>query len=157
MSEIGFHPMALAGKSPRWTRPEWLLISVLMLAALALRAWHLSAEGFADDEIHKWLAANRYLQGQFGGDDVEHPMLMKALIALTIAVLPKNFAPETLTRIPNVLAGAVTVWAIAELGRRLYGKSAAIVAAGLYAFSTMALPSSVSATWRAEDGRVEKA
>ncbi len=58
-----------------------------MLAGLALRLWRLGAEGFADDEVHKWLAANRYLRGDFGGDDVEHPMLMKALIALTIRLL----------------------------------------------------------------------
>jgi 4-amino-4-deoxy-L-arabinose transferase-like glycosyltransferase len=108
----------------------------LVLAGLVLRLSGLSAEGFADDEVHKWLAANRYLTGDFGGDDIEHPMLMKALIALAIAVgQPLGWAPETMVRLPNVLAGTLSIWVVAMLGRRLFGQRAALIAASLAAFS----------------------
>src|SRR5271156_4431403 len=75
----------LRGRTEPWSRVELYALALLVLVALWLRVHDLSAEGFGDDEVHKWLAANRYLQGDFSGDDVEHPMLMKSLIALTIA------------------------------------------------------------------------
>jgi 4-amino-4-deoxy-L-arabinose transferase-like glycosyltransferase len=136
MADPQFRPAALTGTSPRWSPTEWAIIGLLAVATLLLRGYWLSAEGFADDEIHKWLAGNRYLHGDFGGDDVEHPMVMKALIALTIALLPKSLAPETLTRMPNVLAGAVTIWAVAQLGKRLFGKGSGLIAATILALST---------------------
>src|SRR5947209_580229 len=77
-------PTALRGRTDPWGRGLWLLLA-LVGAGLALRLWALSAEGFGDDEVHKWLAANRYLHGDFGGDDVEHPMLMKVLITAFLA------------------------------------------------------------------------
>src|SRR5262249_43920714 len=96
-----------------------------------------SAEGFGDDEVHKWLAANRYLHGDLGGDDVEHPMLMKALIALFLAVGGRfGWAPETITRLPNALAGGVSILVVALLARRLFGRVAALWAAALATFST---------------------
>ena len=128
-------PADLQGRTAPWTHFQLALLATLVLAGLLLRAWHLGAEGFADDEIHKWLAANRYLHGDFGGDDVEHPMVMKALIALAIAVLPKSISPEALTRVPSVLAGTAAIWAVAQLGRRLYGNAAGLVAAGICALS----------------------
>ena len=126
----------LRGRTERWGGARTLLLALLVLAAFWLRARGLAAEGFADDEIHKWLAANRYLSGQFGGDDVEHPMLMKSLVAITVAALRGALAPEALTRLPNVLGGALTVLATALLGRRLFGRAAALLGAALVALST---------------------
>jgi 4-amino-4-deoxy-L-arabinose transferase-like glycosyltransferase len=117
-------------------RKRWALaVAACMAVGLWLRLRGLSAEGFADDEVHKWLAANRYLHGDIGGDDVEHPMLMKSLIALCIAIFPRSWAPETLTRLPNVLAGTLCIWALAELGRKLFGRSTGLLAAALAAVS----------------------
>ena len=116
----------------RWA----LLFGAFALFGLALRLWHLGAEGFGDDEVHKWLAANRYLHGDFGGDDVEHPMLMKGLIALTLAAARGFASPEAITRFPNAVAGAATILVLGFLGRRLYGRTVGLLAAGLAAFST---------------------
>src|SRR5205823_6036240 len=97
----------------------------------------LSAEGFGDDEVHKWLAALRYLHGDFSGDDVEHPMLMKVLIAgFALVGTRLGWAPETITRLPNALAGALSIWVVALLGRRLFGRAAGLCAAALAAVST---------------------
>jgi hypothetical protein len=126
----------LRGRTEPWSRPELAYLAFVVLVALFFRAYDLSAEGFGDDEIHKWLAANRYLKLDFSGDDVEHPMLMKSLIALTLLVgKPLGWAPETITRLPNALAGVVSVVVVALLGRRLFGRAAGLVAAFLAAGS----------------------
>lgn len=125
----------LRGRTAPWGRAV-LLLAALVAVGLALRLWGLSAEGFGDDEVHKWLAANRYLHGDLGGDDVEHPMLMKALITLVLALTgPLGWAPETITRLPNALAGGLSIVAVALLGRRLFGRAAGLWAAALAAVS----------------------
>ena len=126
----------LRGATAAWGTAAKLVLAALVILGLWLRLRGLSAEGFADDEVHKWLAANRYLHGIFSGDDVEHPMLMKWLIAGCIAAFgPLGWAQETLTRLPNALAGGLSVWVVALLGRRLFGPTAALLAAGLAACS----------------------
>jgi 4-amino-4-deoxy-L-arabinose transferase-like glycosyltransferase len=112
---------------------------LLVVAGLALRLWRLGAEGFADDEVHKWLAASRYLQGDFGGDDLEHPMLMKALVALLLRLSPVTLSPEVATRLPNALSGGLLIWAVAQLGRRLFGRAAGLLAAAVVALSATAV------------------
>lgn len=130
----GFTPSVdLTGRTAPWGIAGALAVALCVGAGLWLRLHLLSGEGFADDEVHKWLAAHRYLAGDFAGDDLEHPMLMKSLIALSIALLPAGWAPETLTRLPNALAGGIGIWAIAQLGRRLFGRAAGLLAAALAA------------------------
>ena len=126
-----------ASPSPRaaWTAA----VGLLVIAGLGLRLWHLGAEGFADNEVHKWLAAVRYLRGDFGGDDVEHPMLMKALIALFFRLSPVALSPEAATRLPNALSGGALVAAVALLGRRLFGRAEGLLAAAVVALSPAAV------------------
>ena len=115
-----------------------LIVCFFVLLGLWLRLRGLAAEGFADDEVHKWLAATRYVQGNFaGGDELEHPMLMKSLISLALLGLGKlGWAPEAIVRFPNALAGGASIAVLALLGRKLYGAVAGVAAAGLAAFST---------------------
>src|ERR1700693_1586350 len=129
-------PEHLRGRTARWGWPGGGALALLAAFALWLRLRGLSAEGFGDDEVHKWLAANRYLQGIFSGDDVEHPMLMKWLIASAIAVGSRfGWAPETMTRLPNAIAGGFSVLVVALLARRLFGRTAALLSAALAACS----------------------
>ncbi len=129
--------LELKGRSRPWSIPAICLIAVCVMVGLWLRLRGLSAEGFADDEVHKWFAANRYLIGDFGGDDIEHPMLMKWLIAACLAIGSHfSWKPETMVRLPNAIAGAVSIIVVAQLGRRLFGRTAALWAAGLAAVST---------------------
>lgn len=132
-------PTQLRGTTRPWGLPGALLLLAIVAVGLWLRVRGLAAEGFADDEVHKWLAAGRYLQGDFGGDDVEHPMLMKGLIALAIAGLRGALPMEALTRLPSAVAGGLTVLAVALLGRRLFGRAAGLLAAALLALSTTAV------------------
>jgi 4-amino-4-deoxy-L-arabinose transferase-like glycosyltransferase len=118
---------------------ERLGLLFTLAVAAGFRLYRLAADGFADDEVHKWLAALRYLHGDFGGDDVEHPMLMKLLIAAVTWAAPKGVAPEFLTRLPNVVGSVLMVWATAQLGKRLFGKAAGLWGAGAYALSATAI------------------
>jgi hypothetical protein len=129
--------LELRGEAPRWGAACAAAIALCVVLGLWLRLRGLSAEGFGDDEVHKWLAALRYLRGDFSGDDVEHPMLMKVLIAGSALIGTRlGWAPETITRLPNALAGALSIWVVAMLGRRLFGRAAGLCAAALAAFST---------------------
>jgi 4-amino-4-deoxy-L-arabinose transferase-like glycosyltransferase len=129
-------PDQLRGRTVPWGRAASIALAALVAFGLWLRVRGLSAEGFGDDEVHKWLAANRYLQGVFSGDDVEHPMLMKWLIAATIAIGSHfGWAPETMTRLPNAFAGGASVLVVAVLARRLFGRTAALLSAALLACS----------------------
>jgi 4-amino-4-deoxy-L-arabinose transferase-like glycosyltransferase len=125
----------LRGETAPWGSAAKLALAACVLFGLYLRLRGLSAEGFGDDEVHKWLAANRYLHGVFSGDDVEHPMLMKWLVALVAFVGSRFLEPETITRLPNALAGGVSIWVVAQLGRRLFGRTAGLFAAALTAMS----------------------
>ena len=128
--------LALKGRPLRWGPAGLAILAACTALGLWLRLGDLAAEGFADDEVHKWLAANRYLAGDFGGDDLEHPMLMKSLIALVLLIGRRlHWAPEVVTRLPNAVGGAMAVIALAFLGRRLFGRIAGLFAAALGAFS----------------------
>jgi 4-amino-4-deoxy-L-arabinose transferase-like glycosyltransferase len=129
-------PARIRGRTVPWGRGASFALFALVAFGLWLRLRGLSAEGFGDDEVHKWLAANRYLQGVFSGDDVEHPMLMKWLIAACIGIGSHfGWAPETMTRLPNALAGGASVLVVALLARRLFGRTAGMFAAALAACS----------------------
>jgi Dolichyl-phosphate-mannose-protein mannosyltransferase len=128
--------LALRGPTQPWGWVLGSLLGLVFLGGLWARTHGLAAEGFADDEIHKWLAVQRYLNGDFLGDDIEHPMLMKFLITGTLLIgRPLGWAPETITRLPLALAGALSVLVAAWLGRRLFGRTAGFITAGLLAAS----------------------
>jgi len=61
-------PEQLRGRTAPWGTGAWLALAALTAFGLWLRLRGLSAEGFGDDEVHKWLAANRYLHGVFSGE-----------------------------------------------------------------------------------------
>jgi len=128
--------LELKGRTVPWGIPALAVLVACAAVGLWFRLHGLAQEGFSDDELHKWLSANRYLQGDFGGDDLEHPMLMKSLIALTLIVGRKlQWAPETITRLPNAIVASVAVILVALLGRRLFGRTAGLFAAAIGAVS----------------------
>ena len=54
-------------------------------------------------------------------------MLMKSLIALALlAGRALGWAPEAITRLPNALAGGVSVGGAALLARRLFGRAVGV-------------------------------
>ncbi len=128
--------LEMKGRTVPWGSAGLAILVVCLAVGAWLRLHALGAEGFSDDELHKWLAANRYLSGDFGGDDLEHPMVLKSFIALAVIVGQKlHLAPETITRLPNAIGGSISVLVLALLGRRLFGRVAGLFAAGIGAVS----------------------
>src|SRR5438445_13184830 len=62
------------------------IAALFLIVALgfALRLRGLNHVGFNEDEVHKVEAARAYLRGNFSLN-LEHPMLMKSLIAVSLA------------------------------------------------------------------------
>jgi hypothetical protein len=56
----------LRGSAARWGTISALAVAACVAIGLFLRVKGLAAEGFGDDEVHKWLAAQRYLHWDFG-------------------------------------------------------------------------------------------
>src|SRR5262245_36318962 len=70
-ARFGSARFALFGQTARFSPPAVLLLFLILVSGFLLRAYNLAAEGFGDDEVHKWLAANRYLTLDIVGDDIE--------------------------------------------------------------------------------------
>src|SRR5215472_9284295 len=63
------------------------IATLILIAALGfvLRLRGLSRVGFNEDEVQKVNAARHYLHGDFSVN-LEHPMLMKSMITVSVAV-----------------------------------------------------------------------
>ena len=132
-------------------RGEWVALlerhAVLVLTLLAalgfgLRASGLSRVGFAEDEINKLEAVRAYARGDIT-PNAEHPMVMKALIFVSVGAAglwnerapagAPRVADETAVRLPNVVFGALTVVPLFLLTAALFDRRTALVAAALWA------------------------
>ena len=94
------------------------IAALFLIVALgfALRFRGLDRVGFNEDEVHKVEAARAYLHGNFSLN-LEHPMLMKSLIAVSLAATDSwnrgagashPVPEEVAVRLPNVIFGSLT-------------------------------------------------
>jgi 4-amino-4-deoxy-L-arabinose transferase-like glycosyltransferase len=117
-----------------------LLILILALAA-TLRLPALATFGFSEDESAKVQAIDAYRHGDFTAN-AEHPMLMKlAMWGTTSAANRWNaisrpawrMAPESALRLPNAIAGVVTVLVVYGVARLLFAPAVGLAAAAIVA------------------------
>jgi uncharacterized membrane protein YhaH (DUF805 family) len=128
------------------------LVALLCLG-LGLRLSGISAIGFAEDEINKLEAVRAYERGDIS-PNAEHPMLMKALIYVSMhaarawnaradnsgdAIQTLNISDEAALRFPNVLVGALTVLPLFLLTLAFFDRRTALVAAALWAVGINAI------------------
>jgi len=119
---------------------------VLIVAlGLSLRLRGLGSVGLNEDEVQKVVAARSYLHGDFSVN-LEHPMLMKSLIAVSLAagdiwnrVCAHPLAEETLVRLPNVLFGALTAVVIFLVGQEFFGAGVGLLGAFLWSTGIIAI------------------
>lgn len=127
-------------------RTELLLVLLLTLASFAVRAWQIGSYSLSEDEAAKWEAIQQYRQGHFAGVNAEHPMLMKLLAWGSLSAAEQwnkrhaqpVISPEAALRLPNVIFGAATTFAVYLLARVLLGSVGSLSAAFFWAF--MPLP-----------------
>src|SRR6267142_817896 len=92
------------------------LVLVVMLG-FALRIRGLDRAGFNEDEVQKVNAAHAYLHGDFSRN-LEHPMLMKSMVAVSLAGLLLLCSGEEGQRDP----GSTARGAVCEMVRRRWRK-----------------------------------
>jgi hypothetical protein len=134
------------GLAEAFERYAVVALVVLAAAGFALRAGGVSSVGFAEDEINKLEAVRAYAGGDFT-ENAEHPMLMKALIFVSVtaahawnARAPEgerlrtlDISDEAALRFPNVLFGSLTVFPVFLLASALFGRRTGLLAAALWA------------------------
>ncbi|HEX8070188.1 MAG TPA: glycosyltransferase family 39 protein [Pyrinomonadaceae bacterium] len=123
-----------------------LVLVALALVGLGLRARGLGAVGFAEDETNKLEAVRAYGRGDLT-QNAEHPMLMKALIYVSVRAAAAwnargpagdtlqtlDISDEAALRLPNALLGALTVFPLCLLTVALFDRRTGLLAAAFWA------------------------
>src|SRR6266404_2584146 len=145
--------MTLAADSERSALSKLLerhaLAALLLIVALGfcLRMRGLDRAGFNEDEVQKVNAARAYLRGDFSRN-LEHPMLLKSMIAVSLAAADSwnrglgrshHISEEMAVRFPNVVLGALTAIVIFGLAREWFGLDVALLSALLWSAGTIAI------------------
>jgi hypothetical protein len=120
---------------------------VIVILGFVLRIRGLDRAGFNEDEVQKVNAAHAYLRGDFLSN-LEHPMLMKSLIAVSLAAAgrwnrgPGRLYPlsdEFAVRLPNVIFGALTSVVIFGLAQEFFSLQVALLSALFWSSGTIAI------------------
>jgi hypothetical protein len=129
--------------SPRTTTVVLLGLTIVM--GFGLRLAGLGRIGFAEDEINKLDAVRAYDRGDFTAN-AEHPMLMKALIDVSMRgarawnlFIGRPISEEAALRFPNALFGALTAIPLFLLTAALFDRPTAFWAAAFWSFGVNAI------------------
>src|SRR5689334_2851371 len=123
------------------TKHKVAALVLIFVLGFCLRIRDIGSVGFNEDEIQKVLAARSYHRGEFQVN-LEHPMLMKSLIAVSVKgadIWNREFPrfgqirEEVSVRLPNILFGALTAGVIYLLAGELFGPAIALLSALLWA------------------------
>src|SRR5712692_1638137 len=128
------------------------LLAVLVIVGLGFRVTGLGTEGLSEDELNKLNAVSDYRAHGLTAANGEHPLLMKAMLTISVISAEKwnatslvaghpelNLPVETSLRLPSALFGALTVVLIFLVTSELFGLEAALIAAALWAFDPLAI------------------
>jgi predicted membrane-bound dolichyl-phosphate-mannose-protein mannosyltransferase len=129
------------------------VLALLIVAGFGLRVAQLGAEGLSEDELNKLHAVEDYRARGLTAANGEHPMLMKAIMTVslvaadwwnasaTVASHPGlRISPEAALRFPGTLFGAFIALLIFLLASELFGTEVGLIAAALWALD----PSGIS-------------
>src|SRR5262245_17714751 len=107
--------------------------TIVLLVVLGLsfffRAENLGAAGLSEDEARKVEASRAYLRGDFFVN-LEHPMLMKEMIALSMTICDgwnryansgNQVSDEVAVRLPNLVFGSLTAIVIFMIAEEMFG------------------------------------
>lgn len=150
----GLRPELFAGAGTR-SIPRPLLaaaLTILVIAGFGLRIAGLSSEGLSEDELNKLAAVNEYRSHGLTSANGEHPLLMKALLTVSVISAERwnqtslvashpelNVPVETSLRIPGAVFGAFIAVLTFLVASELFGLETALIAAALWAFDPLAI------------------
>ncbi len=122
------------------------VLSLLILIGFGLRATQLGAEGLSEDELNKLQAVEDYRANGLTAANGEHPMLMKALLTVSVVVAERwnesglaasypslRVSSEAALRFPGALFGAFISLLIFLVAAEIFGIEIALIAAALWA------------------------
>ena len=128
------------------------ILSVLVIVGFGFRVTGLGAEGLSEDELNKLNAVSDYRAHGLTSANGEHPLLMKAMLTVSVIAAEKwnatslvgahpewNIPVETSLRFPNALFGALSVLLLFLVASELFGLEAGLIAAALWAFDPLAV------------------
>lgn len=124
-----------------------LLLVLLCALGFGLRGNGLGRIGFAEDEINKLEAVRAYERGDIT-QNAEHPMLMKALMLVSLRAARSwnahtgadaQVSDEAALRLPNALFGALTVVPLFLLTAAFFDQKTGLIAATLWACGSNAI------------------
>jgi hypothetical protein len=137
--------VSLRGTAQARERGVVLALAALCLLGFGLRFSGVGAIGFAEDEINKLNAVRAYEQGDIR-PNAEHPMLMKALMFVSVKVqhawnarASVQISDETAFRFPNIIFGALTAIPLFLLTAAFFDRWTGLLAAALWAFGINAI------------------
>ncbi len=110
-------------------------VLVLTLVALLVRAWGIASEPILDDDVMSGISAVSFVErGQVGPTMWHHPHLRDLAVYASMSAL----GPTKLGLVlPSLLLGALSIPALALLGRRVAGPRAGLVAGALLAVEAL--------------------
>jgi hypothetical protein len=126
-------------------RHKLAALILIVTVGLSLRLRGLGSAGFNEDEIQKVESAHSYLHGNLSVN-LEHPMLMKALIAASLSASDiwnrgvgqsYQIPEEASVRLPNVIFGSLTAVVIFLLAQELFGVEIGLLSALLWSIGTI--------------------
>src|SRR5258706_9385874 len=128
-----------------WEKSTVIVIGLMIVIGFGLRLAGLGRIGFAEDEINKLDAVRAYDRGDFTAN-AEHPMLMKAMIDVSMQAARawnsrtgQAISDEAALRFPNVLFGALTAIPLFLLTAALFDRPTAFWAAAFWSFGVNAI------------------
>src|SRR5437763_12467710 len=127
-------------------------LGVLVIVGFGFRATGLSSEGLSEDELNKLIAVTDYRQHGLTAANSEHPLLMKAVLTVSVVAAEKwnqtalvaaypelNFPVESAIRLPNAIVGALTVVVLYLVASELFGIEVGLIAAALWTFDPLVI------------------
>src|SRR5438046_1226727 len=132
----GLRPELFAGAGTHSVRRAVLVtaLTVLVLVGFGFRLTGLGAEGLSEDELNKLDAVTEYRAHGLTSANGEHPLLMKALLTVSVIAADKwnqtslvaghpemKVPVETSLRLPGALFGAATAILIFLVATELFG------------------------------------
>lgn len=108
----------------------WIFITLLVLGGVSLRFMYINQMPYTNDEGFYLYDARTVLQGKLpGGDAIAKAPVFIGASALVMATLGNILSAG---RLVSLICGVLTVWPLFILGKRIGGKRAGIITAGIW-------------------------